>query len=244
MLKPATREMPPRTTTTKSAEMIQSVAINSASGPRELRPNRPTVKAIAPNAPIGAARMTMLTTPKTACVNPSSMSSSGLTRGPSDASANPNSTDTKITLRMLPLANAPITELGMILRRNSVTDLRLRRAGVVGDRARVQRRGIDVEPGARLDDGAGDQAEDQRQAGRNFEVDQRLPADAADLLHALHAGDAGGNRAEDDQRDDHRDQADEGVAERPHRLAGSAARHTPTTMAMATPISTCPHRVR
>ncbi len=102
--------------------MTQSVPINSARGPRELRPNRPIVKAIAPNAPIGAARMTMLTTPKTACVNPSSMSSSGLTRGPSADIAKPNSTETKITLRMLPLANAPITELGMILRRNSVTD--------------------------------------------------------------------------------------------------------------------------
>ena len=120
MLKPATSEMPPSTITTKSAETIHSVTISCASDPRTLGPNRPMVKAIAPNAPIGARRMRMLTTAKTACVNPSSMSSSGLTCDPSVESANPNSTETNTTLRMLPRAKASMTDVGMICTRKSV----------------------------------------------------------------------------------------------------------------------------
>src|SRR6185369_16930144 len=39
-------------------------------------------------------------------------------------------------------------------------------------------------------------------------------------LHVLHAGDADHHGAEDDRRDHHLDQLDEGVAQRLHRLAG------------------------
>ena len=59
----------------------------------------------------------------------------------------------------------------------------------------------------------------ERERGHDLEVEQRLEADAADLLHVLHAGDAVHDRAEDDRRDEHLDQLDEGVAERLHRLA-------------------------
>ena len=55
--------------------------------------------------------------------------------------------------------------------------------------------------------------------GDDLEVDERLEADAPDLLHVLHAGDAVHDGEEDDRRDDHLDQLDEGVAERLHGLA-------------------------
>jgi hypothetical protein len=60
------------------------------------------------------------------------------------------------------------------------------------------------------------EADDQRDRGHDLEVDQRLQADPADLLHVLHAGDAVHHGAEDDRRDQHLDQLDEGVAERLH----------------------------
>src|SRR5450759_4502263 len=48
MLKLAAQAMAPSTITTKSTEVSQKVPISLASGPREARPNLPTVYAIAP----------------------------------------------------------------------------------------------------------------------------------------------------------------------------------------------------
>jgi hypothetical protein len=62
------------------------------------------------------------------------------------------------------------------------------------------------------------QADEKGDAGDDFEVEQRFAADAADLLDTIHAGNAAGDRAENDQRDHHRDQPDECIAERTHRL--------------------------
>src|SRR5207249_3020175 len=49
-----------------------------------------------------------------------------------------------------------------------------------------------------------------------FEIQQSLTADTADFLHVFHARNPGDQRAEDDQRDDHGDQANKGVAEGLH----------------------------
>ena len=65
MLKLAAQAMTPSTMTTKSTEVSQNVPISLANGPREARPNLPTVKAMAPKAPIGAKCIRMLTTRKT-----------------------------------------------------------------------------------------------------------------------------------------------------------------------------------
>src|SRR6202023_4216321 len=54
MLKLAAQAIAPSTMTTKSTEVSQKVPISLASGPREARPNLPTVYAMAPKAPIGA----------------------------------------------------------------------------------------------------------------------------------------------------------------------------------------------
>ena len=79
--------------------------------------------------------------------------------------------------------------------------------------------GIDVHAGAGLHDVDDDEADDQRERRDDLEIEQRLEADAADLLHVVHAGDAVHDRAEDDRRDQHLDQLDEAVAERLHLLA-------------------------
>ena len=61
---------------------------------------------------------------------------------------------------------------------------------------------------------ADDKTDHQREGGDDLEIDQRLDADAADLLGILDMRDAGDHRAEDDRRDHHLDQLDEAVAER------------------------------
>ena len=60
------------------------------------------------------------------------------------------------------------------------------------------------------------EADDQREGGDDLEVEQRLGADAADLLHVADAGDAGDDGAEDDRGDHHLDQLDEAIAQRLH----------------------------
>ena len=62
---------------------------------------------------------------------------------------------------------------------------------------------------------------DHQREGRNdLEIDQRLDADAADLLGVLDMRDARDHRAEDDRRDHHLDQLDEAVAERLDPVVG------------------------
>ena len=78
---------------------------------------------------------------------------------------------------------------------------------------------VGVEAGARLDDLADEDADEQRDGGDHLEVDQRLQADATDLLQVADRGDAVHDGAEDDRRDHHLDQRDEGVAQPLDRLA-------------------------
>ena len=61
---------------------------------------------------------------------------------------------------------------------------------------------------------------DEREGRHDFEIDQRLDADAADLLRVLDMRDARHHRAEDDRRDHHADQLDEAVAERLDPVVG------------------------
>jgi len=78
---------------------------------------------------------------------------------------------------------------------------------------------VDVHPRTGLPDIHHHQADDQRQDGDDFEVDQRLQGQAAHAAHVAHAGDAMHHRNEDDRPDHHPDQFDEGVAEGLHRRA-------------------------
>ena len=61
-----------------------------------------------------------------------------------------------------------------------------------------------------------DHDETQQQGSRrnNFEVHQRLDADARELFHVAHFRDADDHRGEDDRLDHHFDQLDEQIAER------------------------------
>ena len=87
------------------------------------------------------------------------------------------------------------------------------------NRPGVQRPDVDVHAGAGLQRVHDNEADDQGERRQHLEIDQRLEADAADLLHVLHAGNAVHDRAKDDRRNDHLDQFDEGVAQRLHLLA-------------------------
>jgi hypothetical protein len=94
---------------------------------------------------------------------------------------------------------------------------RLRR--ILLDRFGVDRSGIDVHAGSWLPEIGNDEADDQGKRRHDLEIDNRLQADAADLLHVFHAGDAVNDGAEDDRCDHHLDCPDEHVAERLHLCA-------------------------
>ncbi len=72
--------------------------------------------------------------------------------------------------------------------------VRLRGEGVDG--LVIERRRIDVEADARTQQVRRGEAEDQREGRDDLEVQQRLAADASDLLHVFHAGDAGDDGTE------------------------------------------------
>jgi len=94
--------------------------------------------------------------------------------------------------------------------------LTVRLRGIRCDFLAVQRSRIDVEADARPQQVRRREAEQQCERRDDFEVQQRLAADAPDLLHVLHPGDAGHDRTEDDRSDHHLDELDEGIAERLH----------------------------
>ena len=66
-----------------------------------------------------------------------------------------------------------------------------------------------------FDDVDRDEADDERERRDDLEVDDRAQAHPADHLEVAGAGDAGDQRREDQRRDDHLDQAEEQLAERP-----------------------------
>jgi hypothetical protein len=82
-------------------EVMYSMSVSRKSGPKDDRPYLPTVKAIVPNAPMGATRINMATTRKTAAVIASRITSSGLPRGPANESAKPKRREMKRTWRNL-----------------------------------------------------------------------------------------------------------------------------------------------
>jgi len=88
--------------------------------------------------------------------------------------------------------------------------------GVLRHGLRVEIGGIYVEARAGMHEVAHHQSDEQRNRGDNLEIQQRFAADTADLFHVLHAGDAGNHGTKDDQRNDHRDEANETIPERLH----------------------------
>ena len=181
------------------------------------------VNAIAPNAPIGATRMMMPTIANSTCDDLLDEVEHQRAAAAELVQAKPNSTANSSTCRISPLANASTTVLGMTFSRKSVVLAICPGFVYAAMPFGVERRGIDVHAGAGLHDVDDREADDQRDRADDLEIEQRIAAGLADLLHVLHAGDADDDRAEDDRRDDHLDQLDEAVAERLHRLAASAA---------------------
>ncbi|MNV02348.1 hypothetical protein D3C71_925820 [compost metagenome] len=78
------------------------------------------VKAMAPNAPMGAAFITMLTTLNTGTVSDSRKACTGLPALPDRANATPNSTATSSTCRMLSPTKGLTSVLGMMSIANPV----------------------------------------------------------------------------------------------------------------------------
>ena len=114
---------------------------------------------------------------------------------------------------MSPLANASTTVVGNNVDDEFCDGLCFSWSGVFRYGAGVERRGIDVERAARMHEISHEKSDEQRNAGDHFKIEERLAADPADFFHVVHSGDAGNQRAENHQSNDHGDQADEGIAE-------------------------------
>ncbi len=118
-LKPASRATPPSTIATNSTHVRYIVAISLPSAAIEPSPYLPTVKAIAPNAAIGASRMIMPTMENTPCVKTSRKSTTGRARVPMRDSAIPNSVAKTRICRMSLRASASMMLDGTRLSRKS-----------------------------------------------------------------------------------------------------------------------------
>ena len=104
----------------------------------------------------------------------------------------------------------------MIPSRNSVVDSASAAGAVPPGRGDVQAR-------ARLEHVADDQPDDEGERRHDDEVEQRQPADLADLRRLADRPDAEHDRAEDDRADHHLDQVDEPGADRLERLPDAPA---------------------
>ena len=117
---------------------------------------------------------------------------------------------------MSPLAKASITVFGMMCIRKSVTLCALACPAYSATAFGSSVAGLILNPLPGFTTFPTTRPITRAMRGYHFKVEQRLAAHAPDLLHVLHPGDAGDHGAEDHQRDDHGDQANERVAERLH----------------------------
>ena len=145
-------------------------------------------------------------------------------RRPSEASATPNRIEKKTTCRISPWAKAPTTLEGTMWVTKSTNRSSFALGGERRDVGRGREsRGMSM-PSARPQHVHHHQADRQREGRHHLEVDQRLephPADPLEVARVRHAADDG---EEDDRRDDHPHQVDEGVAHGLHRPARRPAR--------------------
>ncbi|MND27317.1 hypothetical protein D3C80_177790 [compost metagenome] len=91
--------------------------------------------------------------------------------------------------------------------------------GVNGDGFRIERRRIDVHPRPRLYHVHNNQPDNQRDGADHFKVQQRNCTGPTHRLHTFHASDTGHHGTENNGRDDHFDELNEGIAKRFHLSA-------------------------
>ena len=174
------------------------------------------VNAMAPKAPMGARRIRILITPNTACVRAREQIDDHLRALAHDGQRESEQDGEQQHLQDVAFREGIDHRVRDDVHQEIGHALRFGLAGVIGHGFRIERGGIDVESAAWLHHVPNDQADQQRDGGNHFKIEQRFAAHAAHLLHVLHPGDAGDHGAEDHQRDDHGDQADECVAQRLH----------------------------
>ncbi|MCY1311587.1 hypothetical protein D9M70_619010 [compost metagenome] len=114
--------MGPSTKITNIAQVRYTQAISLPRENSEPKPYLPIVNAMAPKAPIGARRMTMLTMRNMPCIRLSSVSTKGLPRGPTWARAIPSRIENSRICRTLPLAKASTMVSGMMFMTKSMNE--------------------------------------------------------------------------------------------------------------------------
>ena len=180
------------------------------------RPYWPMMKAMAPNAPMGATFMIQDMILKISSRTVSMRLMTGRQRSrPMTTMAAPKNTEKNSTCSRLLLAKAPITLAGMTSRMNAAASLGGACAGLGVEGILGQRGGIDVQAGTGLDEVADDQPEDQGEESGAGEVEERFDPDPSDRLDVAHGRDARDDHQENQRGDDHLDELNESIAQWP-----------------------------
>ena len=199
------------------------------------RPVAPTTPAIAPKAPIGASHRIITRMRNTSFwIRPTALMI-GSPDLPIACSAKPTSSATNRVCSTLPSVSADSSEVGMMCAMKSMVPPAACAFSASPAPAPASADRFMPLPG--LQQIADHQADGQRDRGHADEVDQREAADLADARGAPHRADPEHDRAEDDRRDHHLDQADEQRAEHGEILADLGEKppdETPATTAMMT----------
>ncbi len=197
---PANRQIVPNPAKMKTAIMAQAVPTKSASTYNVASPNFATVNAMAPKAPIGANATTTCTTLQT---------SPALAQEQQADAAKQRQHEHLEHIAAGKGSHKAVGDHVLDIGRDR-PDLRLRKAG--GCLRLLRGRVCDA--GARLHPPDHHEAEQQAKGGDSLKVDQGLEAYAPHRPHVAYLRDACDHHQEDQGRDGHLDQGNEGIPKR------------------------------
>ena len=234
MLNPLIRATSPRMPNTNSAHVPQNVTISRPRLLSDAEPNTATVYAMPPNAPSGATHMTSRMTPKMIRLSTSNtpttfLRSSSARNEIAAAVRMPSTRMRRISFSTNGCTNEPGSTLSVMNGTRPCSPASPISSSAVGARGVVRRA---LEPAARGDEVADDQAERERDDRHREEVDERLRGEPAGLGQAADRGDADHDGDEDHRAGDGLDDLDEGVGE-PLRLLRRLRRDEPERDARA-----------
>ena len=183
-------------------------------------PKRPTVNAIAPNAPTGASRMIIARMRNSTCAMPSMNSCYPPPGASARIQCEAEQKGEQQDRQHLAFLESADKRLRNHMKREFDESVRQRARRILREDRRVQMMRVDVQAGARVQRECGREPQNERNDRENVEQRQRLQDGPPDLGAARKRGNAGDDRAEDDWRDHHAYQRDERIAERFKRCAG------------------------
>ncbi len=153
---------------------------STPSEPIERMPKRPTVNAIAPNAPSGASRMIIARMRNSTCATASINSCTRRPRFGLAFSANPNSSASSSTGSTSPFSNAPTSVSGITCSAKSTSPCASVRVNTARGSLASRCARIDVQARARMKRERRGEPENERDGGQRIEQHERLQDRAPD----------------------------------------------------------------